>query len=221
MNLRSSMAGMLCLVMASVGVGCATHQGELMTYATPPAREAPTTPETPRADVHRAMWRTFLMQQRAAQIERLKAYSAAGQFAMDDNPGLHFVWRDGQGRLCAMANLVAQSGRMDLVDRVATNHNDLQLASVRDGDLLEWMLRSGLTQEEVQLIQFPDFNGGRAPIGLQPSEPQPDPRMVWEITRKRAHLASVVERLEMDSVDSIELALDRLEDRIDVDPLSA
>jgi hypothetical protein len=52
-----------------------------------------------------------------------------------------------------MAHLIAASGRMDLVDKVARENNTLQLADVTGGPLWDWMLASGLTREEIIRIQ--------------------------------------------------------------------
>lgn len=154
-------------------------------------------------DGQRAAWDKELRAARKKQIAELRAYAERGEFAMNfQRRGLTFVWRDEVGRLCAMAHLVNASGRADLVDRVAKEDNDLQLASVTEGDLYEWMLRSGLTKEEIQLIQEPAF---QVPRNDSASRLQ-----AWETNRKREHLASVVERLEMTTDASIAIAVDRL-----------
>lgn len=153
------------------------------------------------SEAQRAAWEKELRATRAQQIARLKEYAARGEFAMNTGGrGLAFVWRDESGKLCAMAHLVNASGRTDLVDRVAKEDNDLQLASVTDGDLYEWMLHSGLTQEEVQLIQRPGFQ----------TELENAPEQAWEVASKRQHLASAVERLEMSTDRSVAIAVDRL-----------
>jgi hypothetical protein len=140
-----------------------------------------------------------LRAEREKQIARLEAYAAAGAFALnEDVPGLAFVWRDPKGRLCAMAHLVSASGRQDLVDRVAREKNALQLASLDRGELYDWMLRSGLSVEEIQLVQEPGFLGGK----------QVD--VEWEIARKRDHLRAVVERLRRDTEHSLEITVARL-----------
>jgi hypothetical protein len=160
----------------------------------------------PAAD-HQAEWRSYLTAQRKLELQRLDEYGKAGQFAMADSRvdgrGLRFVWRDGSGRLCAMAHLVAKSGREDLVEKVASTDNSLQLANVKDGELYEWMLRSGLTQEEIQLVQFPGFS-------LQQRDLQ---TMAIEIQRKKEHFANVVVILRETSDKSVEVALARLGDR--------
>lgn len=155
-----------------------------------------------------AAWRTYLGAQRKAQIERLRAYAAAGSFALNDRgaPGLQFIWRDPDGRLCAMAHLVAASGRADLVDAVAREQNDLQLVTLTEGPVFEWMLRSGLTKEEIQLVQEPGFQ-------IEGRE-----QAAWEIERKRQHLAAAIQLLERQSEASLEVAVARLGARAEEAP---
>lgn len=219
-----SFIGVFALGMASFG--CAAKEGpQLARWAEPPRVED--THGAPAVGKFRSEWRAFLTKQRDTQIERLRTYAASEQYAVNDGDGLRFVWRDEQGRLCAMANLVDASGRHDLVDEVAANENDLQLAMVTDGPLYDWMLTSGLLQEEAQLVQEPDFTsrrpGGVAPVPVAlptpvPGDPFVDQRAQWQTRRKHAHLDSAIERLEMDSAESIEVALDRLGDRLDQPP---
>lgn len=162
---------------------------------------------------NREAWRTYLVAQRQKQIAELRAYADKGSFAMNDEPGLKFVWRDQEGRLCAMAHLVAASGRTDIVNRVARDENDLQLASVKGGQLFDWMATSDLTREEIQLIQEPGFKLNLRtvePVVVKPAEDAK--RLAWEVARKRDHLRSVVERLEMDFDASIDVALSQLGD---------
>ncbi len=201
MNRLSSLAKILALVVP-VLVGCSQTDGQGGAYPSlavidpiaDPDQRADAPLETPRDALERD-----LRAARAKQIARLETYAAAGQFAMNtDADGLRFVWRDTAGRLCAMADLVSASGRKDLVDRVAHDDNALQLASVTSGELHDWMLHSGLTVEEIQLVQEPGFRVRQ----------QPD--LAWEIARKRDHLRAVVERLQADTDRSIAIAVDRL-----------
>jgi hypothetical protein len=160
-------------------------------------------PASTLSEAQKASWEKELRASRKKQIAQLKAYAERGEFAMNiQGRGMAFVWRDDAGRLCAMAHLVNASGRTDLVDRVAKDDNDLQLATVTEGDLYEWMLRSGLTKEEIQLVQEPAFEIPNNDSAARLRE--------WETNRKREHLASVVERLEMTTDASIALAVDRL-----------
>jgi hypothetical protein len=110
-------------------------------------QEAPADPVAqPQADA-------ALAKQRTLNLERLRVYLETGEFAADEENRPASVFRDPKGRLCAMAYLIAASGRMDLVDEVARTNNRLQLADVKEGPLWDWMLASGLTREEIVRIQ--------------------------------------------------------------------
>ncbi|MDB4959568.1 MAG: hypothetical protein JWO36_7137 [Myxococcales bacterium] len=96
--------------------------------------------------------RSELAARRAIQIERLHDYRVAGEFPMDGGfPASVFI--DAAGRQCPMAALIAQSGHEALVDEVARKNNELRLADVHEGPLVDWILESGLTKDEVVEIQ--------------------------------------------------------------------
>ena len=94
-----------------------------------------------------------LAARRAQMIAWLHDYAAAGQFPQDPSGHPLSVFEDGRGVRCPMAELIYRSGHGDLVDQVARTHNDLRLADVHDGPLYAWMLESGLTQEEIAMVQ--------------------------------------------------------------------
>ncbi|MCW5809028.1 MAG: hypothetical protein KIT31_42135 [Deltaproteobacteria bacterium] len=100
-----------------------------------------------------AVVKADLAVQREISLQRLRAYAEAGVFPLDERGRPTSIFRDGEGRLCAMAFLIDASGRRDLVDEVVRTNNRLKLAEVKDGPLMDWMLSSGLTQEEIALIQ--------------------------------------------------------------------
>jgi len=101
--------------------------------------------------------------QRAARrihMERLAAYRAAGRFPHNHEvPGRRapcFV--DKHGTQCAMAYLIARSGRTDIVDLVARTRNyatvvELAADEVVGPALLAWLEDAGLSVEEAQRVQ--------------------------------------------------------------------
>lgn len=100
--------------------------------------------------------RSKLAAHREQQIQRLHAYAVAGQFPHNlTSPSDLHMFRDAAGRYCAVANLVHQDGRDDLVDATVREHNDLAIHDVQDGAMMTWILESGLTQEELEQIQLP------------------------------------------------------------------
>jgi hypothetical protein len=112
--------------------------------------------------------------QRAARgelVRLLHGYAARGAFPRnDDFPGLWVPYfRDRHGNLCAMAFLIAATGRGDIVDHVARTLNNAYVPELVDEPgLAAWLRDHGLTVEEAARIQ-PEY-GGPQP---QPQQPQP------------------------------------------------
>jgi hypothetical protein len=94
-----------------------------------------------------------LAARRTALLDRLHDYWVAGEFALDDAGRPDSVFRDAAGRECPMAAMISQSGHPDLVAMVVATNNRLRLADVHDGPLMDWILDSGLTHDEVVMIQ--------------------------------------------------------------------
>lgn len=98
---------------------------------------------------------------RADQIRRLRAYANAGEFPQNDyHPGVSVPYfRDARGNLCAMAFLIAASGRGDIVDHIARTRNyDYIPDLVEVPGLAGWLEDNGLTVAEAARIQ-PAYGG--------------------------------------------------------------
>lgn len=67
-------------------------------------------------------------------------------------------FQDHLGTLCAMAYLVEQSGRADLVAIVQRTNNNIYIEDITEGPVLDWIQQSGLTQVEAAQIQ-PTYDG--------------------------------------------------------------
>lgn len=96
---------------------------------------------------------------RAGLMRTLHAYRDAGVFPHNyDFAGRmvpYFVDRK-TGTLCAVAHLLATSGRRDIVDRVARADNNVYVASLAsDTAFTHWLDASGLTLAEAARIQVP------------------------------------------------------------------
>lgn len=100
-----------------------------------------------------ATTRDELATRRAQIIEWLGEYAQAGVFPTDASGWPLSVFRDGRGVRCPMAEVIYRSGHGDLVDAVAREDNAVRLADVHDGPLHDWMLGSGLTRDEIAMVQ--------------------------------------------------------------------
>lgn len=148
-----------------------------------------------------------LRARRAAGIAFLEAYAAAGQFPVAPSvPGLHHQFIDRYGRRCAVAAMIEHSGHGDLVRTTAATDNDVVLAELTDGPLVEWMLGSGFTREEIAVIQVP---GWKPSAPVRPvAAPRPE-NPASEIKRIREHLRDVLKLLRDDTEISLIKAAER------------
>ena len=122
----------------------------LASAGTAVAEDAPTQPDTT------AVLRAALVKQRALNLKRFEEYREKRVFPHNlYEPGMLNVWKDPDGHLCAIATLVHESGNDELVDATANDRNFVKLADVTTGPLVDWILTSGLTQEEAVMIQQP------------------------------------------------------------------
>jgi hypothetical protein len=105
---------------------------------------------------------------RARLVSTLRAYRDRGEFPHNRDfaaaPTPYFVDRE-TGALCAVAHLLAASGRRDLVDRVARADNNVWVPRLAgDTAFVAWLDHSGLTLAEAARIQVPY-------IGDEPTPP--------------------------------------------------
>jgi hypothetical protein len=101
---------------------------------------------------------TLTPAQRAArteQVRQLRRYAARGEFPRNELlPGQVPFFRDSRGNLCAMAFLIAASGRGDIVDHVARTRNNAYVPDLADEPgLASWLEQHGLTLAEAARIQ--------------------------------------------------------------------
>jgi len=106
---------------------------------------------------------------RAEQVRLLRRYAAEGRFPRNEYlPSQVPFFRDIRGNLCAMAFLIAASGRGDIVDHVARTRNNAYVPALADEPgLAAWLDRHGLTLAEAARIQ-PSYPG-YGDQGVKPS----------------------------------------------------
>lgn len=142
-----------------------------------------------------------LRARRATQVARVGAYRRRGVFPQNvDFEGRrvpYFV--DHRGVACAVAHLMIEDGRRADVDAIAAANNHVRVMDLSEGALVDWVIGSGLLQEEAARIQ-PSYDFMR---------PTPvDPGIV-ERGRIREHLGIVLAELERDTERSLAIAVDR------------
>lgn len=104
-----------------------------------------------RAEVKKA-----LEKRRAKNLAAFRQYRKAGVYPHNTfRFGPMNIWMDAQGHLCAAATMIAKDGKRELVDEIARTDNQIRLMNVTEGALLDWILTSGLTIEEIDMIQAP------------------------------------------------------------------
>ncbi len=168
----------------------------------PPGRVLPAhpglRPDVPALDHDQLV--IVLRAARAKNLAAFRAYEAAGVFPSNtyENGALN-VWRDRDGHLCAAATIISKSGATELVGRVAEQNNFIKLADVQQGPIEDWILTSGLTQEELVAIQKPFNRVTRVPSPVI----APDLR-----TAETARLKAVYKQVEAQIVNNEAASLD-------------
>jgi hypothetical protein len=106
------------------------------------------------ADAHNRML-SLLLVRRAQQLISLRAYREAGRFPLNREPEapLRPIFNDVDGSPCAVGYLMLCSGRHREVAAISRANNFVVARDVNDGPLMDWILQSGFTHEEVALIQ--------------------------------------------------------------------
>jgi len=152
----------------------------------------------------RAAVRSALAKARAQNLARFQAYQQRGVFPRNTFSDSKLnVWRDDDGHLCAAATIIDASGQHDLVSRVADQTNFIRLADVRQGPLMDWILTSGFTQDEIAAIQEPFMPVER------PDQSEQNLRQA-ENARLRAKYTAVTRMLRANEAKSLDAATDRI-----------
>jgi hypothetical protein len=100
--------------------------------------------------------RTALVKARATNLKRFSDYRVKRVYPHNTyEAGMKNVWQDRDGHLCAIATLVHDSGDDALVEKTAHDTNFVRIADLSSGPIVDWILTSGLTQEEAVMIQQP------------------------------------------------------------------
>lgn len=150
--------------------------------------------------------RAALVERRAQNLAAFRAYVAAGVYPSNTfQPNKLNVWKDRDGHFCAAATIIRRSGAVALVDKVAEQTNYIKLADVKQGPVMDWILTSGFTQDEIAMIQEP-FE----PVA-RPKTVQVDRGMrAAETARLRTRYAAIDKALVQGEQAALDAATDRL-----------
>ena len=100
-------------------------------------------------------WRQKLALRRELNIQRLRRYQIHGQFPQNEHVANRAVpiFVDNHDTACAVGHLMRESGWGLAVAAIQAANNFVYVTDVESGPLIDWVLVSGLIQEEAALIQ--------------------------------------------------------------------
>ncbi len=99
------------------------------------------------------------LKSRAHLIDLLDEYRAKGKFPMNYYRNERIpVFIDEHQTHCAVGYLMQQTGYENLAQRIAAKDNYVWVKDIKDPEVIEWQKNSGLTIEELKLIQGAYFS---------------------------------------------------------------
>ena len=132
----------------------------------------------------------------------LAEYTERGVFPTDERGLPLSVFEDAHGVRCPMAELIYRSGHPELVAAIVAEDNHARLGDIHDGPVHDWMVGSGLTHDEIVMIQ------GIADINYGPlfKIEQPANVITAQRERVRGRLETAQAALRKDQRDSLTAA---------------
>jgi len=95
---------------------------------------------------------------RAVALDYLRDYWQRGEFPRNTGYStLTPIFVDDGGRPCAVAHLLSRSGRNDVVSDIRATANLAQVREMQFPELVSWATQTGLTTDELALIQPPMY----------------------------------------------------------------
>ena len=155
-----------------------------------------------RADVTAA-----LAKRRAHNLAAFHAYWTGGVYPHNTyRVGPLNVWRDANGHFCAAATMIDKDGKHELAEQTANTNNNLRLLDVTSGPLLDWMLTSGLTIEDIDRIQAP---------AVMPAPIDPQTLAIEDAKLKKGYIATEA-YMKKHAAEDLEIATTRLMEHPDL-----
>jgi len=101
---------------------------------------------------------------RRRMLELLNEYWKKEEFPINTDYSIKTSQlRDKYGTRCAMAYLIERSGHIDLVNLLTIQNNLVDIDDVKDGQLMSWLDRFGLSKQEAAMIQ-PQYEPSYGPV---------------------------------------------------------
>jgi hypothetical protein len=154
----------------------------------------------------RARLREALRERRRRHLAALHAYRVRGRFAhAGDQVGEAYVWIDADGRLDAVAAVMAADGNADAdaVRRMAGVIDGARLIERGDDEIHDWMLGSGFSLDEIDRMQRPHTRPAVIATGDDAWKAEEDVRL-------RTAYAAVEAYLRAHEDDGLDAATDEL-----------
>jgi hypothetical protein len=103
----------------------------------------------------RVMWRQRLAEERLTNVRRLHRYQRRGLFPINQHVADRAapVFVDNYDTACAVGHLMREAGWGEEVAAIQAENNLVYVTDVSEGQVVEWVATSGLTQEEAAIIQ--------------------------------------------------------------------
>ncbi len=120
-----------------------------------------------RPALDRAAVKAKLAARRQEMFGRFIAYREARIYPLSPGPGRQHIWIDASGRLCAAATMISADWGKDATVAAVEGDLAIRVADLKSGALADWMLTSGMIQQELVAIQVPGFE-----VGPQPEAPE-------------------------------------------------
>ena len=199
---------------ASLALVCSLATSSLAStpqFAQAPAEADRAALRMPARTLDRATLRAKLVERRKLNLERFRAYAAKRVFPQNTYVnGTLNVWIDETGNLCAAATIIHADGHAELVKVVGERANFIKLGDVTEGPLMDWMLTSGFTKEEVVAIQRPMRYTGAEQRILDQQDRVDEQRRLAEAKRLTKLYKQIERSIVKNEKKSLDLAVDRL-----------
>ena len=169
--------------------------------------------------------RAALIKIRQQNLAHFRSYWMAGVYPSNvHSKKTANVWRDQDDHFCAAATIMVKSGNEALAIKLAETNNFIKLGDVKQGPVLDWIVTSGFTQDELALIQRPfrPVADNVRPLPVAPANP--DITIAIDARKRKAEnerLMALYKKIEKQLVAKQKQSIERATDRVMKNPALA